>query len=111
MGTKGSLPSILAAVHYAGKFILKTRDDDGVFLADAFVDVLRTGQPFYKTNDPALKLREIDINERLKKLRATPRSIYVRTIYTWNAFAAGTSIPMFKPPEVVAIRGLRPNLL
>jgi hypothetical protein len=111
VGVKGSLPSILAAVHYVGKFILKAQNDEGVFLADAFVEVMRTGQPFYKSSDPALKLREMDIDERIRKLRSTQRAIYVRTIYTWNAFAAGTSIPQFRPPEVIAMRGLRPSAI
>lgn len=107
----GTLPSLLAAVHYVGAEILKVKANDGTLLADHFIHVFTHGEQYYSSQDPALKLREMVISERLRGLKPTVKTSYVTLVYVWNAFAEGRSLPQFKPPQTIAITKLKPELL
>lgn len=103
---KGILPSLLVAIHYVGKYNLKKEE-----LADAFLQVFTKGIPHFEQDDPALKLREMNLENKLKGVAATPRHAYIQAIYVWNAFSEKRSIPVFRLPESISVKGLRPSSL
>lgn len=109
---KGTLPSLLAAMHYVGKEVLKTQVvEDKSFYADHFADVFVNGRPFFTHGDPALKLREMVLADRLRGVKPTAKTHYINMIYVWNAFSDNRSITTFRPPETITIRHLDTRLL
>ena len=100
----GIRPSLLSAMHYAGKHLLNKEE-----LADAFVQVFVKGEPYYRENDPAIKWREQVLRDAKRDLYATERATVMSAIYVWNHFAAGEPIVSFRPPAVNRIHGLRPD--
>lgn len=102
---KGVLPSLLAALHYVGKHHLRGKEQ----FADAFVNVFVSGEPFFTSHDPALKLREMNITEMLRGHRPTQKMHYIQTLYAWNAFSDNRPIMSWKPPETITVRGLDPE--
>lgn len=101
---KGCFPSLLAATHYVGKHLLEKPD-----LADAFVRVFTQGVPHYGQQDPALKLREANLQAQQRHYTKTAKQSYIDMVYVWNAFAEGRAIPSWKPPQTTSIRGLKPE--
>jgi hypothetical protein len=101
---KGIPPSLLAAIHYVGKYKLKKAE-----YADAFRTVFVSGNPYYQKDDPALKLREMNLDLALKGARNTQRTSYVNAVYAWNAFADQVKITTWRTPLTISIRGLDPK--
>lgn len=109
---KGTLPSLLAAMHYVGKEILKTQvPEDKSFYADHFAKVFVDGQTFFSVGDPALKLREMVLADQLRGVTPTAKTHYINMVYVWNAFSDNRSIATFRPPETITIRHLDTRLL
>jgi len=102
----GMRPTLLAAIHYAGKHLVGQAE-----LADAFHRVFVDGIPYYEENDPALKLREISLRQSEKQLYALPVRALMSSIYAWNHFVAGRPIQAFKPPAFVKMTGLKPEMI
>lgn len=101
---KGAIPSLLSAIHYVGAEMLGKQEE-----ADAFVRVFTKGEPYYPKDDPALKLREMVLADKLRGVEPTPKTHYVNMVYVWNAFSSRHSIPVFRPPQVTTIKGLKPS--
>lgn len=105
-GLMGIRPSILAAIHYVGSVLLEKPE-----LADAFVKVFVQGIGYWEGSDPAIKLREHNIRERQKGKNFTDRTAITTSVYAWNHFAKGTRIVSIRPPQIIKVDGLKPEML
>lgn len=99
--TTGTPRTQLAVVHYLASVVLDKPD-----MADAFVDVFRTGIPAY-AGCPAHALRERMIRKgdtrNLISRNEVPRAV----IHAWNAFAKRETIASFRMPKDVVMHGVR----
>lgn len=98
--------SMLSALHYIGKHLLKEPQK-----ADAFVKVFFSGIPAYP-KDPAHALREITLKHVSRSTRKPKNIEFYSMIRAWNKFRAGETSEKWMSPrvgEVVAVDGLRRN--
>lgn len=103
---KGTISTLLAAVHYVGAACLDQPDT-----ANRFVDVFRSGVPAYK-NDPAHKLRENNLGLLMSKgATLTQRGHFDSLVYAWNLFREGKEAKRFVVPEKPKVEGFDSAML
>jgi len=110
MGAMGIRPSVLAAIHYVGKNLLK-KQEDGVFLADAFVKVFTKGIGYWEDNDPAIRLRDANIRDKLKGKSVSDRIAIITSVYAWNHFSEGKPLVALRPPQIIKVTDLKPEMI
>lgn len=105
--SRGISSSLLAAIHYVAKHILKEPDK-----ADAFVQVFASGVPAYPS-DPAHALRENALRHADRKTRKSGPLAFYSLIRAWNLFRDDERIMRWNSPkaDVVPIKGLKPDLI
>lgn len=105
-GCRGVSPSVLAAMHYAGKVLLKNEER-----ADAFVTVFNTGVPDYP-GDPAHLLRETILRHQERKTTKSESIRFFSMIRAWNAFVRKENWGKWvSPGGVVTMDGLAPEMI
>ena len=92
---KGTIVSLLAAVHFIGAEGLGLRAR-----ANAFVDVFRSGRTDYE-GDPAHKLREMNLNAALSRKVLTDRAHLDNLIHAWNLFRKTRKASRWNLPDKV----------
>jgi hypothetical protein len=102
----GIRPSLLSAIHYAGYHLLGEQEK-----ADAFKRVFVEGVAFYEDNDPALRLREVNVRNSEKQLFASSSKALMAGLYAWNNFVLERPIIVFRPPDFVQMHGLKPEMI
>lgn len=90
-------PSMVAALHYIG-----TRVQGKAAEADAFINVLSSGIPFYD-GDPAQMVRERFLRQQAQKNRVNHSVKYKLLAHTWNLFSERTSVQKVVTPQEVRI--------
>lgn len=89
----GVHPSIIAAIHYCGAFLLKDRET-----ADAFVGVFLNGEPVY-AGDAAHLWRERLIAQQTKNASMRRSRIRHGSIHAWNLFRRREPLKIFRIPD------------
>lgn len=102
LGAVGLNASLLTAIHYVASHHLVEPKPDR---ATAFAEVFVRGVPDYP-GDPAHKLREMLLREKLRKVYPTQSLLYAGACYAWNSFAERKPIAAMRIPDEARIKGL-----
>jgi hypothetical protein len=98
-GAGPARPALLAAIHYVGSKVQGQRA-----LADAFVQVFKTGIPDYD-GDAAHALREMFIKERAKGIRRADFKTYALMASAWDKFVNRTSVRTARAKDDFKLKG------
>ncbi len=105
-GCRGISPSVLGAMHYAGKVLLKNEER-----ANAFVEVFNTGVPDYP-GDPAHLFRENILRHQERKTSKIESVRFFSMIRAWNAFVKKENWGKWVSPSgAIVMDGLTPEMI
>lgn len=102
----GIRPSVLAVIHYCG-----TQAGYAV-RADQFVSVFVSGAAPLGSDDPAVKLRDKNVRDKLARRLQSDKASLIEPIYTWNHFCVGNTLQAFRfPADLPIIRDFKASTL